>query len=99
MIIARSFRVAGNGFISFFFMTESYMYFPYLSDDGHFCCFYVVTRGNTAMMNVAVHVSILISVSLFFREVPRTRIFRLYGVFVFNCFGTSLLFSILAIPI
>ena len=61
MIISRSIHVAVNGIISFFSMSEWYVYIPHLlfysSVSGHLCCSHVLAVVNSAAVNIGVHVS------------------------------------------
>ena len=43
-------------------MYKYYIFFIYLSVDGHLCCFYILAIINSAAMNIRVHGSIQISV-------------------------------------
>ena len=48
-------------------------------------CFHILATVNNAAMNIGLHVSFQISVFVFFRYTPRSRIAGSYGSFIF-CF-------------
>ena len=54
------------------------------SVDGHLSCFRVLAIVNSAAMNIGVHVSFWISVFVFFRYTPRSRIAGSYGNSIFS---------------
>ena len=54
---------------------------------------------NNAAVNVGVHISFQSSFLVFFRKIPGTGITGLYGSSIFNFWGASILFSIVAAPI
>ena len=88
MTLSRSFRVAANGIISFFSMSEWYfivymyhIFFILSSAKGHFGCFCVLAFVNSAAVNTGVHVSF----QMFFSNyMPRVGIARSYGSSVFS---------------
>ena len=89
MRVSSSIHVAANIIILFFFMAEYYyivyryhIFLIYSSVDGHLGCFQVLAIVNSPEMNIMVHVSF--SVSTLSRYVPRSRISRSYGSFIFN---------------
>ena len=59
-----------------------YIFFIHSSVDGHLGCFYVLAIGNSAAMNIGVHVSFWIMV--FFGYISRWGISGSYGSFIFN---------------
>ena len=57
-----------------------YIFFIYLSVDGHLGCFYVLAIVNSAAMNIGIHVSFSILVSSGY--MPRSGIAGSYGGFI-----------------
>ena len=91
MTISRSFHVAANGSISFFFMAEQYstvyMYyilFIHSSAEGHLSCFHVLAIVNSAAMNIMVHV--YFQIIIFSGYMPRSKIAGSYGCSIFRDF-------------
>ena len=54
------------------------------SVDRHLGCFHTLAMVNNAAMNIVVHVSFQISVSVFFRYIPRSGIAGSYGSSIFS---------------
>ena len=76
------------------------MYHSFLihsSADGHLGCFYVLAIINSAAMNIGVHVSLSILVSLVC--MPRSGIAGSYGGFIPSFEGIPILFSIVAVSV
>ena len=78
-MISRSVRIAANGIVSFFFMTEwhstVHMYhvvFIHSSQSGSLGSFHVLAIVNSAAVNIGVHISLQIMV--FSRYMPRSGI-------------------------
>ena len=74
-----------------FFMAEEYsivhiyhIFFIHLSVDGYLGCFHILAIVNNAAVNIGVSVSFQISVSVFFRYIPRSGIAGLYGSSIFS---------------
>ena len=53
---------------------------------GHLSYFHVLAIAYSAVMNIGLHVSFQIRVSVFFRYVPRSGIARSFGSFIFLFF-------------
>ena len=71
MIISRSIYVVANGIILFLFMAEYYsidsmhhIFFIHSSVDGPLGCFHLLAIANSVAVNIGVHVSFQIIVSL-----------------------------------
>ena len=69
------------------------------SIDGHLGCFNILATVNNAAMNIEVHVSFQIIVFVFFGKILKSGIAKSYGSSIFNFWGTTILFSIVAAPI
>ena len=85
MIIPRSFHIAANGIISFFFITELYstiymccIFSIHSFVDEHLGCFHVLAIVNSAAVSFGVHVSFRVMV--FSGYLPRSEIAGLYVV-------------------
>ena len=76
-----------------------HIFFIHSSVDGHLGCFSILAVVNDAAMDIGVRVSYQISDFIVFRSIPRSRIARSYGSSIFNFFATSILLSIVAVPI
>ena len=69
-----------DGFLTTAPPGKSYhIFFIHSSVDGHLGCFHILVVVNNAAMNIGVHVSFQISVSLFFEYIPRSGFAGLYG--------------------
>ena len=67
--------------------TDTYtphIFFIHLSVDGYLGCFHILAIVNNAAVNIGVSVSFQISVSVFFRYIPRSGIAGLYGSSIFS---------------
>ena len=100
IIPSRSIHVGTNGKISFFFMAEYYsmvyiyhILFIHSSVDGHLHCFHILAIVNNAVMNIGVHVSFQISVFVFFRKIPRSKLLDCMVVPLLIFWGTTLFHS------
>ena len=71
--------------------------FIHSSVSGRLGCFHVLTIVNSAVVNIGVRISFQIMVS--FGYVPRIGIAGSYSSCVFAFSGTSILFSIMVVPI
>ena len=56
-----------------------HMLFIHTFIDGHLHCFHILAIVNNAVMNVRVHISFWTRVFIFFEDIPRSEIHRLYG--------------------
>ena len=74
-----------------------HIFFICLSVPGHLGCFHVLAIINSAAMNTELHASL--GISFFWIYIPRNGIAGSYGNSFFFLKGTSILFSILVIPI
>ena len=89
MIISRTIHVAANGIISFLWPSNIPLYvyhifFIHSSVDGHLGCFHVLAIGNSAAVNIGVHVSFQIRASAFSEYMPRSGIAGSYGNSIFS---------------
>ena len=64
----------------------SHIFFIHSSADGHLGCFHVLAIVNNAAVNNGVHVSFRISVFVFFRYLPRSRLVGSHGSSIFSFF-------------
>ena len=79
--------IAG-GFFTNCVIREAHIFFIHSSVDEHLACFHILAIVNKAIVNIGVHVSFHISVSVFFGWIPRRRITEL-ALFEF-VWGTSI---------
>ena len=87
------------GWVVFQYIYLCHIFFTYSSVDGHLGCFHVLATVNNAAMTIGMHVSFPISVFIFFRYIPRSRIAGHMVVLYLVFWGTSILLSTLAAPI
>ena len=74
--------------------------FIYSPIDGHLGCFHVLTTVNDAAVNISVHISFQISVLFFFSDMyPGVEFQGHMVVLILVSWGTSVLFSTVALPI
>ena len=74
-----------------------HIFFIHSSVYGHLGCFQVLAIVNSAAINTGIHVSYWIRV--FSGYIARTGIAGSYGNYIFSFLGTSILSSIVAVPI
>ena len=79
------------------YICTTFSLFMHLSTDTG--CFLILVVVNNAAVTTGVHVSFQINVFIFFRYIPRHRIAGSYDSPFLSFFGTSTLFSTVAIPI
>ena len=104
---SKSIHIATNSKISFYFMAEWYsvgyiyhIFFIYSSVYQHLGCFHILTIGNSAAVNIGMHVSFQISVLVIFRYVSRSGILGSNGSSILDFFEkTSLIFTTVAVPV
>ena len=96
----------GAGFPPFFFSWTIFnciytTHFLYSFIHRQTLCFHVLTIVNNASRNMGVQISLQPSNFIYFGYIPRSGFAESYGspVFYFNFSGTSILFSIVAVPI
>ena len=78
---SKSIHIATNSKISFYFMAEWYsvgyiyhIFFIYSSVGGYLGCFHILTIGNSAAVNIGMHVSFQISVLVFSDMYPEVEL-------------------------
>ena len=69
------------------------------SSDAHLGCYHILAIINDASVNMGVQISFQVSVFVSFGYVPRGGIAGSYGSFTLTFQGSSILFSIMAVPI
>ena len=78
-------------------------YIPHLfihsSINRHLGCFHVFANWNNAAVNTGIHISFGISVFVFFGKYTEVELLDQMVVLLFNFWGKSILFSIVAAPI
>ena len=86
---SRSILIIANVKI-FFFMANipylsiylSHILYPFM--DGYLDCFHILAIVNNAAINIGIHVSVLISVFIFFGQIPSGGVTTSYGNSIFN---------------
>ena len=86
-------------FCFFYGWVAFHIFYIHSSVYGHFSCFQNLAIVNNAAKNTAENVSFWINVLIFFRYIPRIEIAGLYGSSSFSFWGTSILPSIVAVPV
>ena len=71
-------------FHSFYGWVTYHTFFIHSWINGHLDCFYLLAIVNNAAMNTGMHISIGISVFVFFRRIPRSGIAGSYGSSIFK---------------
>ena len=64
------------------------IFFIYSSGDGHLNCFHILAIVTNAAMSIGVHTSSWISVLIFFKHIPSSRIAGSYGSSIFKFLRT-----------
>ena len=85
-----------NGWIIFLHLLSQFLY---SSITGHFDHFHILAIINYTAMDIQMHTHFQITVFLFIGYIPRSGISGSYSICIFNFWGTSVLFPIVAIPI
>ena len=80
---------------------HNFFLYPFIhpSTYEHLGCFHVLATVNNAAVNKGICVSFQVNVFTTFEYIPRSGIARSYGSSIFNFWGPSKLFSIVAVPI
>ena len=108
MIMSRSIHVAANGIISLFLWLSNiplymwyiyHIFFIHLSVDGHLGCFHILAIVNNSATNIGMHISFLISVFFPLDKYLEVRFLDWMVVLFLIFWGTSILFSIVAVSI